>query len=123
MDQNDFLKLLVTQFTNQDPMNPMKDTEYIAQMAQFTSLEQTKTMSSDISKLRSDNQLLQANALIGRTVELQPSTDSTTTIVGTVSAVSMEAGTPLIVVNGQPYDLSTLLTVRPTQTTQVPTTK
>ena len=113
MGQDDFLKLLVTQFTNQDPMSPMKDTEYIAQMAQFTTLEQTKSMSSEISKLRTDNQLLQANALLGRTVELQADKDNRT--LGVVSAVEVNAGTPQIVVNGQPYDLGTLLTIRPAQ--------
>ena len=115
MGQDDFLKLLVTQFTNQDPMNPMKDTEYIAQMAQFTSLEQTKSMSSEIAKLRSDNQILQGNALIGRTVELQPDPQKENSrLVGIVSAVSIKAGTPQIVVNNMPYDLSSVLNIRPT---------
>lgn len=115
MGQDDFLKLLVTQFTNQDPMNPMKDTEYIAQMAQFTSLEQTKSMSSEIAKLRSDNQILQGNALIGRTVELQPDPQKENSrLVGIVSAVSIKAGTPQIVVNNTPYDLSSVLNIRPT---------
>jgi len=41
LGQNDFLQLLVTQMQNQDPMSPMQDTEFIAQMAQFTSLEQS----------------------------------------------------------------------------------
>lgn len=115
MGQDDFLKLLVTQFTNQDPMSPMKDTEYIAQMAQFTSLEQTKSMSSEIAKLRADNQLMQGNALIGRTVELQPdSSNKDIHLIGTVSAVTIKAGTPQIVVNNTPYDLSTVLSIRPT---------
>jgi|JI10StandDraft_1071094.scaffolds.fasta_scaffold1191648_1 flagellar basal-body rod modification protein FlgD len=115
MGQDDFLKLLVTQFTNQDPMSPMKDTEYIAQMAQFTSLEQTKTMSSEIAKLRADSQLTQSNSLIGRTVELQPDpSNQDIRLIGTVSAVTITAGTPQIVVNNTPYDLSTVLSIRPT---------
>lgn len=115
MGQDDFLKLLVTQFTNQDPMSPMKDTEYIAQMAQFTSLEQTKSMSSEIAKLRADNQLAQGNSLIGRTVELQPDpSNKDIHLIGTVSAVTITAGTPQIVVNNTPYDLSTVLSIRPT---------
>ena len=48
LGQNDFLKLLVTQMTSQDPLNPQKDTDFIAQMAQFSSLEQSKTMASDV---------------------------------------------------------------------------
>ena len=49
LSQNDFLQLLVTQMTSQDPMNPTSDTEMAAQMAQFTSLQQTSTMSSNIA--------------------------------------------------------------------------
>ncbi|MBI1842472.1 MAG: flagellar hook assembly protein FlgD [Verrucomicrobia bacterium] len=113
LDQNDFLKLLVTQFTNQDPMSPLKDTEYIAQMAQFTTLEQSKTMTSSIDKLRADQATLQANALIGRAVELQSSQDGNTKVLGVVSAVEMENGEPRIVVNDQPYALGDVLSIRP----------
>jgi flagellar basal-body rod modification protein FlgD len=109
MGQNDFLKLLVTQLTSQDPLNPQKDTEFIAQMAQFSSLEQSKTMSSDMTQLRTQQQVLQANGLIGRAVDLQ--VDDTTVIHGTVSSVKIEAGTPKLVVDGRGYDLSKVLTI------------
>jgi flagellar basal-body rod modification protein FlgD len=109
LNQDDFLKLVIAQLTSQDPLNPQKDTDFIAQMTQFTSLEQTKSMQSEIAGLRSDQQLLQANALLGRVVKLQDSQGALTQ--GTVSAVQLAEGTPKIVVNGQPYDLSTLLSV------------
>ena len=109
LGQDDFLKLLVTQLSSQDPMNPMQDTQFIAQMAQFTSLEQTKAIQSDIEKMHSDQQLLQANALIGRTVSVE--TDQGMTAQGVVSAVQMANGTPKIVVNDQAYDMSQLLSV------------
>jgi flagellar basal-body rod modification protein FlgD len=83
-------------------------------MAQFTTLEQSKTMTQSIDSLRTQNQFLQANALIGRTVDLQTDQDTPTT--GVVSAVQVTtAGSPQIVVNGQPYDLGTVLSIRPTQ--------
>ena len=111
LGQKDFLRLLVTQLTSQDPLNPQKDTEFIAQMAQFSALEQSKAMQSDIAQLRTQQEFLQANALLGRMVELQTGQDTSTT--GTVSAVQVEAGTPKLVVDGQAYELSQLLTIMP----------
>ena len=49
LGQDEFLQLLVTQMRNQDPLKPVSDTEFIAQMAQFSNLEQTKEMSGDIA--------------------------------------------------------------------------
>src|SRR5436190_1122283 len=119
LDQKDFLKLLVAQLTSQDPLNPQKDTEFIAQMAQFSSLEQSRTMESDISKMRQEQQLLQADSLLGRSVALQSGQDGLAT--GVVSAVQFEAGTPKLVVDGQTYDLSDVrMIVPPSQITTNP---
>jgi len=109
LGQNDFLKLLVTQMTSQDPLNPQKDTDFIAQMAQFSSLEQTKTMSTDIAQLRTQQQFLQASAMLGQAVSLQ--VDKDTTAQGIVSAVQIEAGTPQLMVGGQAFALSQVLSV------------
>jgi flagellar hook assembly protein FlgD len=83
-------------------------------MAQFSALEQAKTMQTDMAQMQTSQQLLSANNLLGRTVVLQTGQDTTTT--GAVSAVQVQAGTPLIVVNGQAYDLSTLLSITPAPT-------
>lgn len=111
LDQDDFLKLLMTQFTSQDPMEPMKDTAFIAQMAQFTALEQSKSMTADIAALREQQQILQANGMLGRNVVVQ--VDGGLVAQGTVTAVQMEAGTPKLVVNGQAYELSRVLSITP----------
>ncbi len=116
LDQNDFLRLLITQLSAQDPLNPQKDTEFIAQMAQFSSLEQAKSMQSNIAALRTDQQLLQANVMLGQTVELQ--VDKDTTKSGIVSAVQIVDGAPKLVVDDQAYDLSQVLTITPTVFTQ-----
>jgi len=107
LDQNDFLKLLIAQMTSQDPLNPKTDMEMIPQMVQFTTLEQSKSMQSDIALLRADQQILQANSLIGRTVQVQ--NPDKTTSSGQVTAVQLEEGTPKLVINGHSYDLSTVL--------------
>ena len=109
LGQDDFLKLLIAQMTSQDPLNPKSDMEMIPQMVQFTTLQQSKSMQSDIQQLRTEQQVLQANALIGRTVDI--STSATTKVTGIVTAVQMEEGTPKLVVNGQNYDLDSLVRV------------
>jgi flagellar basal-body rod modification protein FlgD len=119
LTQNDFLKLLIAQLSAQDPMNPVDDKEFIAQMAQFSTLQATTSMQQTITQMSSQQQFLQANALLGRDVALQDSQGAQ--ITGTVSAIQVENGTPQIVVNGQAYDLNTLLTVsQPSATTTQP---
>lgn len=114
LGQEDFLKLLVAQLSAQDPMNPQKDTEFIAQMAQFSSLEQTRAMQADISGLRSDQRLAQANALIGRTVTLTNANGLP--FQGLVTGTVVVDGTPRILVDGLPYELGSVLGVAaPTQ--------
>src|SRR2546425_12965829 len=106
LNQDDFLKLLIAQMTSQDPLNPKSDLEMIPQMVQFTTLEQSKSMQNDIAQLRAEQQILQTNSLLGRTVEIQD--DAKTKVTGQVTAVQMEEGMPKLVVNGQRYDLSNL---------------
>jgi flagellar basal-body rod modification protein FlgD len=71
-----FLKLLVTQMQNQDPLKPMDSTEYTQQLAQYSQVEQTvkqTTALNDILSQLSTQSLTQANALIGREVEVDSS--------------------------------------------------
>jgi flagellar basal-body rod modification protein FlgD len=114
LSQNDFFKLLITQMTSQDPMNPLSNAEFMGQMAQFSSLEQSKTLSADISKMRSEQQLLQANTLIGRDVDVTTSEGLVTT--GTVTGVAIDNGTPQVIVNGASYGMDKILTIAPAGT-------
>lgn len=77
LGKEDFLHLLTVQLRYQDPMNPMENTEFIAQMAQFSSLEQLQNMNQSLEKgLGSEAQLRDAfrnsmaTSLVGRTVEI-----------------------------------------------------
>lgn len=115
LDQEDFLKLLVAQMTQQDPLNPKSDIEMIPQMVSFSTLAQSQSMQQDIEQLRSQQSVLQANSLLGRTVEM--SGTNGTHVIGPVSAVQMVEGTPKLTVNGQNYDLSQVLNIRPAATT------
>ncbi len=87
LGKDDFLRLLVTQMTHQDPLNPMKDTEFIAQLAQFSSLEQMQNLNTQFAEQSALIQSLNNNmaaGLVGRmvsvasdTVELDPGTPVT----------------------------------------------
>ena len=55
LGKEDFLKLLVTQLTHQDPTNPMKDTEFVAQLATYSGLEQQMTMNKNLETLIAAN--------------------------------------------------------------------
>ena len=112
LSQNDFLKLLVAQMAAQDPMNPQTDTQMAAQMAQFTSLQQSSTMSNNIASMLAQQQVLQATGMLGGTVSLQ--VDAKTIATGVVQSVQFDGGTPKIVVNNQTYDLSQVLSLAPT---------
>jgi len=71
LGKNDFLKLLVTQLEHQDPLKPMDDKEFIAQLAQFSSLEQMNNVASGLDKLvemNKTNQMLGAVSFIGKEV-------------------------------------------------------
>lgn len=54
LDKNVFLRLLTTQLSNQDPLNPMEDKEFIAQMAQFSSLEQMQNLNQNFLETREE---------------------------------------------------------------------
>ena len=115
LTEDDFLTLLVKQITTQDPSNPQKDTDFIAQMAQFSSLEQTKTMESDLSKLYTSQQSTQASSYLGKTVTVE--SDSGTTSQGVVSSVDLSGDTPQIVIDGVEYSISNVTSVATTSTT------
>ncbi len=99
MGKDDFLKILVTQLSHQDPTNPMKDKEFIAQMAQFSSLEQMNNMASQMEGLSKTLASGQTVGLLGRTVEIAR---AGTAVTGTVEAVSAGEN-PQLMVNGEYY--------------------
>lgn len=78
LGKDEFLKILMAQLQNQDPTNPMKDNEFIAQMAQFSSLEQMTNMTQAFEKFASgqqQTQLIQYNTFVGKQVKWHELTD------------------------------------------------
>lgn len=111
LGQNDFLKLLAVQYKTQDPMKPMEDTAFIAQMAQFSALEQSSAMSKDMAALRADQLRVTANSYLGQRVTV--STVDGTLTTGDVTAVDITTGEPRIIVGGDAHSLSAVLRVEP----------
>jgi flagellar basal-body rod modification protein FlgD len=107
----DFLQLLSTQLQNQDPLQPMDDTAYLAEMAQFTSLQQVNTLSNTVSVMSSSQQQLAAVSYIGANVTMNNGNNGT--VSGQVTSVDTSGSTPQLQVNGTYYPLTSLLSVAP----------
>ncbi|WP_256761369.1 flagellar hook capping FlgD N-terminal domain-containing protein [Cohnella sp. WQ 127256] len=93
LGKDQFLQILVTQLRNQDPMQPMQDKEFIAQMAQFSSLEQMMSMSKEVTSLRQSAGM--ATGLIGKEISWLAQNETKTEVVeyfGTVSSVIWKDG-------------------------------
>ncbi len=71
MLKDQFLQLLVAQLRNQDPMRPMEDRDFIAQLAQLAVLEQLENLGQEFKQAQTAQQLAAAGGLIGRTVEAE----------------------------------------------------
>ncbi|RYF15895.1 MAG: flagellar hook capping protein [Comamonadaceae bacterium] len=96
MGLQDFMKILLTQLTYQDPLKPMDNKEFMAQMAQFTALEQSQRLNDRVQQLIENQAALQSVSLIGRSVEISTGSGKAT---GTVSALSFQGAGPLLTLN------------------------
>jgi flagellar basal-body rod modification protein FlgD len=101
---DDFMKILMTQLTAQDPMNPMKDTEFIAQMANFSSLEQMRSLSQSFSAYSNSQQMATAPLYLGCDVTVKDPSSPTGETTGTVESVTVRDGKPALLINGKTYD-------------------
>jgi flagellar basal-body rod modification protein FlgD len=111
LGQDDFLKLLAKQFQVQDPLKPMEDTAFIAQMAQFSALEQSKALTRDMTLLRGEQERVAANAHLGRLVTVEDVSGQIAR--GDVTAVELSKSGPRLIVDGRSYPLSAVLRVEP----------
>ncbi len=68
LSQVDFMKLIIAQMRNQNPLEPQKDSDFMAQMAQFEALNQMKTVADGIKVLQGVQELTSAAGMIGKTI-------------------------------------------------------
>ncbi len=109
--KSDFLKLLVAQLRNQDPMKPMEDKEFISQMAQLNTVEQITAMNNQLTEFLNAEAILQASSLIGKTVEATP--EDGTMIAGIVQEIRLEQGKPVLIVDGKKLSLIDIQKISP----------
>ena len=100
LGKDDFLKLLITQLSYQDPTAPVQDKEFIAQMAQFSTLEQMTSMSADFAKLTAMLSGSEASGALGKNVELL---DGDRVVQGPIKAVT-RGDMPTVLINGTYYN-------------------
>jgi flagellar basal-body rod modification protein FlgD len=97
VDYQSFLKLLVAEMKNQDPTSPMESTDYVAQLATFSQVEQSVQINSKLDNILQASVLSQAGSLIGKTV-----TSADGTISGTVAEVKLYSdGLIAVLENGE----------------------
>jgi len=107
LGKTEFLNLLITQLRYQDPLNPVDDKEFIAQLAQFSSLEQMQNMNNTISQT-------QAYALLGKKIVANfkdESTNVSTTVQGYVSSVKTNNGKVYVIVNDKDIPIENVTNV------------
>ena len=106
LKMEDFLQLLTSQITNQDPLEPMKDTEFISQMANIASLEQMQQFTQGFSKFADSHGEMLAQTYLGNRVGIFADNKE---VSGIVEAVNRsDDGTIEVVVNGNSYDPSNI---------------
>jgi flagellar basal-body rod modification protein FlgD len=96
LDQSDFIKLFLTELTFQDPLEPINNREFLAQMAQFANLEQTRITNENTNNLVAMNATSQSLGLLGRQVEVGG--EDGERLLGTVSAIAFTDTGPLLTV-------------------------
>jgi flagellar basal-body rod modification protein FlgD len=89
-----FLKLLVAQLQHQDPLNPVDNAQYIAQLAQFSTLEQMTNVGDSMARLTFSSQVTQALSLVGKSITFERKDG--TTGEGAVTSVSFQDGKKIL---------------------------
>lgn len=97
LGQEDFMRILLAQLQFQDPLKPVDNQEFVAQLAQFSALEINRRQSEKVDQLLSMQSVEQSVGIIGKNIEIQTAQGGS--VAGTVSAVSFRGGEPKLTVN------------------------
>lgn len=115
LGKDDFLKLLVTELQHQDPTRPMEDKEFIAQMAQFSSLEQITNLNNTMSSMSDAAVFNKAYNFLGKEIEaFNPNTKEV--VRGEVEKIVMQTDGVKLIVDGKPINVQDVHAVYPPKT-------
>ncbi len=109
VDKSQFLSLLITELKNQDPTAPTNQKDTLAQLAQFSSLEQMQNLNQTLTAASQFGQLSQGAALIGKTVNAGAGDSA---VSGLVSAVAVQDGKTYLHIGDRDVDASTVTGVK-----------
>ena len=119
VNKDQFLQLLVTQMKYQDPLNPAGNEQMLAQLAQFSSLEQMSNLNDNLEEANSVNQFINSTQLIGKNVVIvdpSSSPSNPSTITQKVKAVSLGSnGSVLTLDNEMIVDANQIIRVEETE--------
>ena len=120
LGQDAFLMLMMEQLKYQDPLEPVGNTEFLAQQAAFTQVSELQKLNDSVNVT---SQVTQACSLMGEYVTITDPNNSEKTISGEVSAVTFSNGSAQLVIEDKEYPLNLLLSVESKPTTAETPTK
>lgn len=105
LGKDDFMKLLIAQLSHQNPLDPLNDQQFIAQMSQLSSLDATQNMNKTLTSMVASGQRAQALQMVGRDVTYTDA-DTLEPKTGKVSAVLLHDAAPVLLIGGAqiPFD-------------------
>jgi flagellar basal-body rod modification protein FlgD len=121
MDMEDFLKLLTSQLQYQDPLEPVKDTEFVAQMASFSSLDQMSALNKNFESFMQGQMNHSVQNYLGKVVTIKGE-NGTETAPGLVTAVTNKGGEMKLTIGNKDYTAASVMRVElPEEITEIPT--
>jgi flagellar basal-body rod modification protein FlgD len=100
LGQNDFLQLMMLQLKNQDPLNPSDPTQYLSELANFSTLEQETNIAASSQQSATEQSTAAALGLLGHTVSYTDSSGATQS--GAVTKINFTSSGPTLTIGGQP---------------------
>lgn len=114
LGKDEFLKLLITQLRYQDPLNPIDSQETIAQLAQFSALEQMQNLNVQFEGFRREGNLIQSLLLNGETIVAELTDGSV--VEGIVEKVTQDSSGMTLQINGESYPVVDIVSMAKIET-------